>query len=58
MEESSGKVSDGDIDYYLKKAIKQINRKDAITADEMDNKLETNKTVYLYTSIGHNIFKE
>ena len=41
-----------------KKAIMQINKKDTITADEIDNKLETNRTVYLYTSIGHSIFKE
>ena len=40
-----------------KKAIMLINKKDAITADEIDNEVETNKTVYLYTSIGHSIFK-
>ena len=40
-----------------KEAIKLINKKDAITADEIDNKVETNKTVYLYTSIGCSIFK-
>ena len=31
---------------------------DTITADEIDNNLETNKTVYLYTSTGHSISKE
>ena len=40
-----------------KKAIMPISKKDAITADEIDNKVETNKTVYLYTSIGRSIFK-
>ena len=34
-----------------------INKKGAITADKIDNKLEINKTVYLYTSIGRSIFK-
>ena len=40
-----------------KKTIIQINGKDTIRADEIDNKLEINKTVYLYTSIGRSIFK-
>ena len=38
-----------------KKTIIQINGKDTIRADEIDNKLEINKTVYLYTSIGQGI---
>ena len=41
-----------------KKTTIQINRNDTITADEIDNNLETNKTVYLYTSIGHSTSKE
>ena len=40
-----------------KKAIMLINQEGAITADKIDNKLEINKTVYLYTSIGRSIFK-
>ena len=38
-----------------KKTIIQINGKDTIRADETDNKLEINKTVYLYTPIGQGI---
>ena len=40
-----------------KEAIMLINKRDAITADEIDNKLETSKVVYLYTFIGHGTFK-
>ena len=38
-----------------KKTIIQINGKDTIRADEIDSKLEINKTVNLYTSIGQGI---
>ena len=34
-----------------------INKKDAIAADEIDNKVKTSKTEYLYTFIGRSIFK-
>ena len=38
-----------------KRTMIQINGKDTIRTDEIDNKLEINKTVYLYTSIGQGI---